>query len=166
MTTEKAAEVESTDVQYEALEYVYCGRRWSVSEKLLISVRPIKDGELLREMLFDFDRKMVRSVGGVYSGASFHDNGARGLSSANRFERLWQDKSDLIDWQVKDENVEIAARSKKLESDSKKVSEIEKILLPLRQQYESYRVKRDLAGMAALSSAVQRALQAAPRTSE
>jgi hypothetical protein len=43
-----------------------------VSGSLLISVRPIKDGKLQREMTFAFERKNIRAVGGVYSGASFY----------------------------------------------------------------------------------------------
>lgn len=154
------------EIPYIPMEYVCCGRRWSsVSGKLLISIRTIDGSELGEEMVFPFDRKMNRSVGAVYSGASFNVKGARGLSGTNQFLRPWANKTDVIDWQARDEHAETMARSKKLEGDLKKVSEIEKILLPLRVQYDSYRVKRDHAGMEALTAAVVRALASRPRTS-
>lgn len=153
--------------QEEALDFVYCGRRWSdAHSKLYVSVRPIKDGELRKEMLFEFSRKAHRTVGGVYTGATFSTTSARGLEASLKYTRQWQDRADLIDWQSRDGAAESSARTKKLEGDAKKVSEIEKIMLPLRKQFEGYRAKRDQAGMKALRAAVIAALTSTPRQTE
>lgn len=155
------------DIQFVALDFVYCGRRWSdASNKLVLCIRPIKDGELQEAMLFAFDRKAHRTVGGVYSGAEFGGSSARGIAGSLRYERMWEDRTELIDWQARDEYAESASRRRKLEADAKKISEIERIMLPLRNQFQAYRVKRDHAGMEALRAAVLNALASAPRASE
>jgi hypothetical protein len=159
-----AAEVKESE--HRPLDLAYCGRRWTDSGKLFVVICPIKEGVLQKEMWFDFDRKAVRTVGGVYSGASFSEKGVRGLSARLQYLRQWPDSSQLLDWQARDEDAEVQARSKKLEGDAKRVSEIEKIMLPLRAQYEGYRKKHDVAGMRALRAAVQNALMSAPRKTE
>lgn len=157
---------EATESEHHPLDLVYCGRRWTESGKLFVAICAVKDGVLQREMWFDFDRKAVRTVGGVYSGATFSEKGVRGLSARLQYLRQWADRAQLMDWQARDEDAEVQARSKKLEGDAKRVSEIEKILLPLRGQYEGYRKKHDVAGMRALRAAVENALMSAPRKTE
>jgi hypothetical protein len=164
--SQNTSAVEAAESQYVPLDLVYCGRRWTESGKLFVVVCALKEGVLQREMWFDFDRKALRTVGGVYSGASISEKGVRGLTSRLQYLRQWSDRSQLMDWQARDEDAEVQARSKKLEGDAKRVSEIEKILLPLRAQYEGYRKKHDVAGMRALRTAVQNALMSAPRTTE
>lgn len=150
----------------EALDFVYCGRRVLTNGKLGICVAPIRDGKLQREMLFLYERKAHRYVGGVYSGAEFNERQMVGLTANLKYVRPWTVQHELIDWQARDQHAEAEARAKKLEDDAKKVSEIERVLLPLRVQYESYRKQRDLAGMEALRSTVLSALASTPRTNE
>lgn len=157
---------EQEQLPTEALDFVYCGRRTLSNGKMGFAVAPIRDGKLQRQMLFPFDRKAHRAVGGVYSGAEFNDSQALGLNGALKYVRRWTVQHDLVDWQARDDHAESEARTKKLEGDAKKVSEIERVLLPLRVQYESYRKRRDHAGMEALRSAMLNALMSAPRTGE
>jgi hypothetical protein len=153
--------------EFVALDFVYCGRRWSKSSgSMMLCVRAIKDGVLQDAGLYAFDRKAHRAIGGVYSGAVFSEEGIRNLSGDLVYQRRWDVREDLIDWQARDEAAESASRSKKLEADAKKISEIEKIMLPLRVQYENYRKKRDHAGMEALRAAVVNALASSPRSTE
>lgn len=149
----------------EALDFVYCGRRWNGS-KLFIVVRPIRGGKLEDELAYAFNRKAHRAIGGVYSGAKFNDTSIIGLAAALQYVRRWDDKAQLIDWESRDHHAESEARQKKIEADDKKVSEVEKIMLPLRVQFEGYRMKRDLAGMDALRAAVLAALSSSPRVIE
>jgi hypothetical protein len=65
-----------------------------------------------------------------------------------------------------DELAESIVRTKKLEADAKKISEIEKIMLPLRVQFARYMFMRDRGGMDALQAAVVAALASAPRPQE
>ena len=149
------------------LDFVYCGRRWSQSSgSMVICIRAIKDGVLQAAGLYEFDRKAHRAIGGVYSGALFNEASIRNLSGALVYQRRWDVREDLIDWQSRDAAAESVSRSKKLEADAKKINEIEKIILPLRVQYDNYRKKRDHAGMDALRAAVVRALASSPRSSE
>lgn len=151
---------------YEALDYVYCGRRLLANGKLSVAVRPISpSGELMRELHFSHSRKNEKTIGGVYSGALFSESSVQGLGNV-QYSRRWQDKEDLIDWQSRDGEAECRIRASKLEADAKKISEIEHGMLFLRRQYENYRKQRDHAGMAALEGAVVRALRCAPRTTE
>lgn len=154
--------------ELQELDFVYCGRRWIQSkEKLYFVVAPIKNGALLEEMVFPFDRQAKRMVGGVYAGAKFSEDSAAGLAAKNlRYVRRWSITNDVIDWQARDTRAEVEARIRKLEADDKKISEIENVLMPLRVQYESYRFKRDVAGMEALKVAVLAALVASPRKYE
>lgn len=62
---------------YEPLEFVFCGFRKG-DAGLFISVATLRDGVLGREMYFSKGKSKRRwVVGGIYSGASFSDNGAK-----------------------------------------------------------------------------------------
>jgi len=148
-------------------EFVYCGRRHLINGKLAFSVRAIADdGTLMDERLFMFDRKAHRSVGGVYSGASFSETQAAGLSANLKFVRRWPDGGDQIAWEALDGAAEVADRARKMEADDKKNSEIEGSMVPLRAQFERFRHMRDRGGMEALRAAVLAALEAPLRPDE
>jgi hypothetical protein len=148
-------------------DFVYCGRRQLASGKLAFAVCAINDdGTLMPERLFMFDRKAHRSVGGVYSGASFSETQAAGLSARLTFVRRWPGEGDQIAWEALDGAAEAADRARKLEADDKKVSEIERTMLPLRAQFERFRHMRDRGGMEALRAGVLAALEAPLRPDE
>ncbi|UWE19331.1 hypothetical protein [Herbaspirillum huttiense] len=164
--TEKPGSVIDQGDPLIAMDFVYRGRRILGSGKLAVCLAPLQDGKALQERHFLFDKKAHRAIGGIYSGAKFTANEMSGLSAHLTFVGKWQAAADLIDWEARDALAEQIARSKRLESDVKKVSEIEKILLPLRRQFENYRQKRDTAGMEALRKAVVSALGTSPRAFE
>lgn len=99
---------------YEPLEFVFCGFRKG-DAGLFISVATLRDGVLGREMYFSKGKSKRRwVVGGIYSGASFSDNGAKGLDDAH-YVKAWEVQGDKIEWQAKSEQAEALARSEKLD---------------------------------------------------
>jgi len=154
-------------------DYVYIGKRWSSKGKVIMGYQLIKEDGTLEDppIFWEFDRKMERSIGCVYTGAKFSDItasggiSAMGIASA-KFKKAWPNQEDRIQWQNKNDDVEADVRNQKLEKDAGRVSDIERIMLPLRQQYESMRVRRDWAGQEALERAVLRALKISPRKIE
>lgn len=166
MSSADAASAAAAVTEFEELDFAYCGRRLMSDGTLALCIRPIKDGALQGDMLYSFTRKAHRAVGGVYRGAKFQGGTMSGLQANLQFVRRWDQAKDLIDWQARDEAAESHTRSKKLEADAKKASEIEKIMLPLRAQYDRYKYSRDHAGMEALRDAVLRALTSKPRPEE
>lgn len=165
---EKVGTSDSAPQRVDALEpmdFVYCGLRLLVGEKLGVAICPIREGKLQQPWFLQQKSKVRWSIGGIYTGASFNESTVRGHSQA-RFVRRWDVTTDLIDWQARHDLAESTVRSKKLEADARRTNEIEVVLLPLRQQYETYRHQRDHAGMEALAAAVLRALRTAPRVEE
>ncbi|WP_374693118.1 hypothetical protein [Escherichia coli] len=80
---------------YEPLEFVFCGFRKG-DAGLFISVATLRDGVLGREMYFSKGKSKRRwVVGGIYSGASFSDNGAKGLDDAH-YVKAWEVQGDKI----------------------------------------------------------------------
>jgi hypothetical protein len=150
---------------YEPLEFVFCGFRKG-DAGLFISVATLRDGVLGREMYFSKGKSKRRwVVGGIYSGASFSDNGAKVLDDAH-YVKAWEVQGDKIEWQAKSEQAEALARSEKLEADDRKRNELEELMLPIRKQYGALTKRRDRAGAAALEEAVLRALRAPIRKAE
>lgn len=150
---------------YEPLEFVFCGFRKG-DAGLFISVATLRDGVLVREMYFSKAKSKRRwVVGGIYSGASFSDSGAKGLDDA-RYVKAWEVQGAQIEWQAKSEQAEALARSEKLEADDRKRNELEEVMLPIRKQYGALIKRRDRAGAAALEEAVLRALRAPIRKAE
>jgi hypothetical protein len=154
------------DDNFKPLDYVYLGR-YKSGGKLHFAIRAIQpDGTLGRTSLYAYKNNMARTIGGVYTGATFDEGGTvRGLKEA-RWKGRWGNQDDIIEWQTRDEQVGSEVRAAKMEKDAGQVSEIERILLPLRKKYETYRRQADYEGKEALEQAVLRALRQAPRSSE
>ena len=150
---------------FEPLEFAYCGQRILTGGRLGICIAPIRDGQLQEASLYSHAGKVRWAVGGIYAGAEFSATSVRGLKNA-RFVRSWTDKEALIDWQSRNDQAESSIRTKKLETDARRMNELEAVMLPLRRQYEAYRRQRDHAGTEALAAAVLRALRSAPRADE
>lgn len=158
---------DDTNEVFEPLDFVYCGLRFGQGGKVGVSIRTLKDGKLHGEGLYIQKGKVTWTIGGVYEEAKFSETSAHGFSSKSvRFVRHWDVGADLIDWRARNDHVESALRTKKLEADARRVNEIESVMLPLRRQYETYRRQRDHAGMEALVAAVTRALRTAPAVRE
>lgn len=156
-----------TGAEFVAKDFVYTGLRWSTNEQRLVTIRCIDaDGKLEPPMLFEYNRKYERVIGGVYTGAAFTADGSvRGLITSG-YSELWPNIDDRLEWKVADERVKSEHRCRAAEKDEKRISEIETILMPLRTTYETFRVRRDFAGMEALEASVLRSLRSAPRVSE
>jgi hypothetical protein len=104
-------------------------------------------------------------VGAVYTGAEFDEGQAKGLAEA-RWSRMWPNAEDRIEWQARDQHALDLERAERMEADTRKMSDIETVMLPLRRRYEVLRKKHDRSGMYALERAVQAALLSAPRATE
>ena len=148
-----------------ARDFVYAGRRTGKASKVFGAVRQIIDGQLGPEEYYGADTMKGKILGGVYTGASFHDGGARGMNSATWLKR-WSAVDDLIMWRAHDDAVETELRAAKLMGDSKKINELDGILLPLRKLYASYAKQYNHASREALEQAVLRSLRTPPRKTE
>ncbi|MEO5774699.1 MAG: hypothetical protein ABIQ32_11360 [Sphingomicrobium sp.] len=153
--------------QFEVCDFIYCGVRQIIGGKLGDCVLPLlADGTRATRLFARKGNKGSRRVvGGVYAGAKFSAEQASGLDAA-RFVRRWDNADDVMRWEAADGQAEDAIRTKKLEADAGRISEIERVLLPLRRVYHAHRRQNDHSGMEALRAAVQRALSTPPRVSE
>jgi len=160
-------EVESPAPVDEAVprDFVFIGRRAGNGSKAFGALRQIRDGQLGPEEYYGIDTTKGKIVGGVYSGAKFYEGGSRGIGAAT-WSKRWDVSDDLIMWRALDDAVETALRTAKLMGDSKKISEIDDILLPLRKLYASYAKQYSHSGREALEQAVLRSLRSAPRKTE
>ncbi|EMO9521326.1 hypothetical protein ACR3H8_19455 [Pseudomonas aeruginosa] len=146
-------------------DFVYAGRRVLKGDKAGAEIFRIVDGRIADSFVFAAKSLKGRVIGGVYRGAEFSNNQARGLGAVE-FVHRWKDQGACIDWQARDEAFETEQRRSRLEADAKKVNEIEAIMLPLRKLYASYSRQYDHAGKEALEQAVLRALRSPPRKTE
>jgi hypothetical protein len=146
-------------------DFIYVGRRAGEGAAVFGAIVQIIDGQLSRESYYAAAQFKGSIVGGIYTGATFHEGGARGLSVASWVKR-WTEASDIITWRALDDAVETALRAAKLMADSKKINEIDDILLPLRKLYASYTKQYNHASREALEQAVLRSLRSAPRKTE
>lgn len=156
---------QTTDQPSVALDYVFAGRRRTVTGKLVAVIRKIIGDTLEKDELYDAKLLKGKVVGCIYRGATFHEGGSKNLKEA-AFIGYWKDSESIIQWKALDEVVESAERQAKLESDAKKINEIEQLLLPLRKIHSGYNKRYDHAGKEALEQAVLRALRSPPRKSE
>lgn len=150
-----------------AKDFVFIGKALDDKMKVFVIIQPIEaDGTLGKKMSYGFNRKRDKNVGGIYTGAMFDEAGTVRNLDGSRFQKLWPNQEERMVWQAKNEAVESELRGAKLEKDEGRISEIEKILLPIRQTYENMRFRHDWAGCEALEKAVLRALRSAPRVIE
>ncbi len=161
-TQEKDSKSEKPSV---ARDYVYAGRRKTASGKSVGVIRQVVDGVLAADRLYEAKVLKGKVIGGLYRGASFHDGGSDKLKEAS-YVGYWKNAEDIIQWKALDDAFESEERQAKLESDAKKINEIEEIMLPLRKLYAGYNKRYDHAGKEALEKAVLRALRSAPRKAE
>lgn len=147
-------------------QFVYLGQRTGKSDQCAVIRIVLNDEIVSDEIWYKYDRDWAKKVvGGIYDGAEFNEKQVRGFKAAH-YVRRWGKSQDLIDWVARDQKAEADKRSEKLQADARRVSEIDKIMLPLRQQYAALSKKYDSAGMRALQSAVMQSLIEAPRKSE
>jgi hypothetical protein len=146
-------------------DFVYAGQRALEGNKPGAEIYKLVDGRLGDSYVFAAKSLKGKVLGGMYRGAEFSPDKARGIGSAAYIGR-WKEMTDCVIWRAREEAFETAQRLIKLESDAKKVNEIEAIMLPLRKLYATYARQYDHAGKEALEQAVMRALRSPPRKSE
>lgn len=147
-------------------DYVYIGRVLSGTGKVYGKIQQVNGGKLHGDILpYDFKVLKGKVVGCIYTGAKFGPTAARGLSQATYCGR-WHDAGQIMDWKIRDDAVATEIRTAKDEQNSKRIDEIESIMLTLRKRYAAYDRQRDHAGKEALEAAVLRALRSAPRDKE
>lgn len=154
-----------TPEEFLPFDYVYAGRRTLKGGKPGVEIYRLVDGQLGGSSVFEAKALKARVIGGIYRGATFSDQSARGLDTVTFVDR-WKDPAACIDWRARDEAAEARQRLIKLEADAKKINEIEAILLPLRRRYATYVRQYDNAGKYALEQAMLSALRAPPRSTE
>lgn len=154
-----------TDTTRVPRDFVYTGQRYGSDGKRYVSIAVIVDGTLEKERWFPYKRDYDRSVGGVYTGAEFTADTAWGLSQA-RYKEQYPDVAKRIEWQARHDEANKMFKLAKLEADSSRVSDLERILFDARKLYASYRKRNDYGSMEALEAAVLRALKTPPRSTE
>lgn len=148
-------------------DFVFLGKRADSKLQQFAEIQHINDdGTLGEKGLYKWSAKLNKNVGGIYRGASFNEKGSARNLEGSRFQKLWPNQEDRMIWQSETEAVDVALRNAKLEKDEGRISEIEKVMLPIRKTYENLRFRHDYAGCEALEKAVLRALRSAPRVIE
>lgn len=147
-------------------DYIFGGQRLLKNGRMgAIVYLVVARGQLDDGALYDGKAFKRHVIGGIYRGATFCGDRARGLANA-KYVGQWADEAVRIDWRIRDEDAQAELRTLKLSNDARKVHEIEAVLLPLRKLYAGYFKRRDSAGQEALEQAVLRALRCAPRSGE
>lgn len=148
-------------------DFVYAGRRSLKGDKIGHSVYPIADdGKTLQaECLYVLKARFSAVIGGVYTGATFAETKSRGISEA-RYVRSWPDHEAKIEWEALDTAAATDAKWRRLESDAGKLSEIDALLLPLRERLTAMRKRGDYTGAHALENAIMMSLHKPPREGE
>lgn len=157
-----------SDRTYTARPFVYQGLRWDrFTRKASDCVQPLEEATLAphgEPMMFKpGKRKLV--IGGIYTGAEFDENGARGLNAARYYGR-WKNESDRLEWQALDSQADANAASAREEANERRRDEIEAMVLPLRKLLHSDAYKFDPGKQQAIINAVTRALRVPPRAGE
>lgn len=156
-----------TDKTFNRREFVYTGVRVDAKNKRFVTLSLInEDGTLGKPMSFDYKRSYAKITGQVYACEFSEDeNTVRGLDRASWL-RAWDNEQDRIDWQSRESAAETDVKRAKLEADAGRVSDIQRIMTPLRAQYEAMRDRYDMEGCRALEAAVMAALRTPVRKTE
>lgn len=159
-----------TDTSYTEKNFVYQGKRRSAKGEMWIQLSTLDANGNMDEKPKWFDAKSPKRnliVGGVYRGASFNDAGSmRGITDVQYVGTTWQSQADVMEWQALEEQAMARAASDKLQKDAKRVTEIERTLLPLRELYAHAGKFGAYDKQAAIEAAMLRALRKAPRAGE
>lgn len=155
----------SNDEIYEDCDFVFAGKRILGGGKAGVEIIMLLNGALGKSYFFEHTKKRNYAIGGIYRGASFCDDGAKGIDAAD-YQSSWDVFENISVWQAKSDEADCLLRNRKFESDAKKNHSIEDLLLPLRKTYEASRKQRDVAAMESLEKAVLRALKVTPKSDE
>lgn len=149
----------------ESLDFIYCGQRLVAGNKMGVKFTLLREGRPAGTFVTQKAGRGTKVVGGVYTGARFSKETAVGTGEA-RFVRMWEDSAEVMTWEALDGAAIAEARSRKLAADASRVSEIERLLIPLRKLHQTSRARNDHAGLEALEAAVLRALRTPIRAAD
>lgn len=151
-------------------DFVCMGYRLVVGGKLAMKVGVLDDrGEaVLHTGLYVSPNRARRSTGGVYTGAAFSPDGGTAFDLPKAYwKSQWKSKADVLEWTALTDAADIDKKVIALETDAKRMNEIEAIMLPLRRLYtKAAQPPYDGATMEALRKAVLLALAAPIRKDE
>lgn len=149
-----------SEAEHVARDYVYCGVRLAKNDNdRFVEIRVInEDGTLSDGSWYKYKRSFERTIGAVYSGATFNGQGqVRGLVEA-RFKGMWDKAEDRIEWKSLEEAALSKVKLKRMEADAGRVSDLEASLKDARKLYSKLRQQFDSAGCRALDQLVLAAL--------
>lgn len=146
-------------------KFVYCGQRSDGKTRSVRIAVLTEDGSAVEKFQeYAYKRTLDRSVGSVYVGASFDEKNAYGLHTA-KWEAQW-DVSDTLQWEAENAVALERMATAKLEADATRISELERLLAPIRKQYAKNMERHDHAACGALEAAVLKAIRSRPRSYE
>lgn len=160
----------SEELIWTPIKFVFMGKR-RIGNVMYAQIGRLTDkGIIEKTFMFAASKNWSRfAVGGVYEGAELttsNDSSTIRGHATSKWVAQWPDLQDRIEWRAHEDAAEDAERNARFEADQRKTSEVEEILLPIRERYEALRRKYDYAGVYALEQAVLRALRASPRKKE
>lgn len=146
-------------------EFVSMGIRCGANGERYTEIGVVQDNKIIKTYFFKYKRGECGVVGQVYSGAKFNDKQALGLGRAV-WERTWHDNGEIIEWSALATQAERKYKKLLLAKDAEKIDEIERILLPLRMQYQRAFKRYDHATCGAIEDAMLVALRTPVRARE
>lgn len=154
-----------SEENFVAKDFVYGGLRVSNKERFVAIIQIKEDGTIsTNEQLYPYKRNRDRVVGGVYRGATFSDSKVRGLDDVS-FVSVWKNGEDKMRLEALDYEANHIYKRLSLEKNADKMTEIEKIMLPIRQQYTAMIKRGDFHGASAFKFAVTEAITKPVKTS-
>ena len=142
-----------------AKDFVYIGARLTDKNELTHGICLVQeDGTLGRPVFYGKVKKFNKTVGGIYTGASFDENTAYGLSTSS-WKGRWHDKGAVMEWEALNTDAAESLRASKMEKEAGRITLVEQAMQPIREQYTSARKRNDWAAMEALEHMVMRALR-------
>lgn len=149
-------------------EFVYLGVRQGQDNKPRVSLAVIQEnGKLSPTRVYSMTKEFKRRViGGVYKGARFDEDHAMYGAPAAVFDRLWPDADQRAIWQALAQDEEDNMAVRRIETDERRISEIDKAMIPLRKIYHAAVKRGDLPGAYAVERAIVRSLHRPLRVNE
>lgn len=149
-------------------DFVFVGKVYTDKKKMYVAVRKILADGALSDEPFYYEAKRGRSfiVGGVYTGAAFDTEGSVSNLDNAKYARRWPDVDAIREWQIADQQAETDKKRDTIEKDEGRVSELQKILLPLRRDHAKLVARYVRSDVRAFEEAVLDALRTPPRASE
>lgn len=158
----------AADKDFKPVELVYIGQRLGADGERFVAFAKLLEGTPTpeRPLHYPYKKNRQRAIGAIYTGALLApDDTIRGLEMV-QFKGMLPNQTLRLQWQAEDQRVEDRLALDRMESNARRISEFEKILLPLRKQYAKHMAAYDIAGAQALETMILRTLRMSPRKEE